>query len=129
MNAAELHSLAKSAGVAGVEEWGPATSPGVMQGAKPVYMTDGLASESPVIHTAARVSAPSSGGARFELNTVCDPNAIIPEPGCEGWVPEPETVPDTPPLLPFDPNILLVPIDSGLAPAPDGIPSLSAPVT
>lgn len=53
-----------------------------------------------------------------DASGTCDPTAIIPEPGCEGWTPESETVPDTPPPNSPDPSTLVIPI-ADLGPAPD----------
>lgn len=91
MSAAELRSFAQSAGVSGAEEWGTGTTPYVSQELEPTYVTDGLASES----NATR-AAPTDGVTGMMI-VACDPTAIIPEPGCDGYVPEEEYVPDTPP--------------------------------
>jgi hypothetical protein len=86
-----LRSFARAARVAGAQEWVPRFSPQVMQGAEPVHMTDGLASdylESPV--------ALEDGGTVMYAE-MCDPAALVPEPGCateeEETAPDPETPP------------------------------------
>ena len=116
MKLGELNSFAKSAGVARVQEWGPATSPGVMQGAQNVYMTDGLVSGSPATSAAPRVELKIPSGANFDVGLACDPNAIIPDPTC---TPLPETVPTTPPAPAADPSTSLLP----LLPAPTATPA------
>lgn len=91
MNPAQLRSFAQFAGVSGAEYWAVAGGPQVIQGAATTYVADGLASESP-----ATKSAPA-GGVSAMLEPVCDPTAIIPDPGCDGYTPEDEYVPDQPP--------------------------------
>jgi len=93
MNPAELRSFAEAAGVSGVEYWG-GTGISYVRGAGPTYVIDGLASESPAKKPRATDGEPS---AMLIPVDGCDPTAIIPEPGCPGYVPEDEYVPDTPP--------------------------------
>ncbi len=103
MNAEQLRAFALARGVTAVEDWGPGTSPHVMQGAVPVHMTDGSASDFPK-------AAAQNSFLTIMSTPVCDPAAIIPEPGCEE-----ETVPDEPPPSDGPDNSL---IDPGLEPAP-----------
>jgi hypothetical protein len=74
LTAAGLRTFVQLAGAVGAEGW---TSPHIMQGAGPAYVTDGLASEFRAVVT----RTAQSGG--FTTLSVCDPSAIIPEPGCE----------------------------------------------
>lgn len=103
MKAEELRSFAMSEGVASVEKWGRGTSPSVMQGAEPVYITDGRASESSYTRPATRDRTASTSGLAIAPMAMCDPNAIIPEPGC---TPEPETFSTTPPDPSPDPTLI-----------------------
>jgi hypothetical protein len=93
---AALKKFAQSAGVAGVEDWGAEPSPHVMQGAGSVYMTDGRSSDFRAIR-ASRTDGAGTGDVGINLIMPCDPTAIIPEPGCDGAVPEEEVVSETPP--------------------------------
>ena len=94
MTAAELTSFAQSAKVGGVQEWGLGTSPQVMQGAGPVYMTDGLASLSPATRPKPLVGTASADGIVSAKLIACAV-AVSTDPGC--GVPEEETVPAAPP--------------------------------
>jgi hypothetical protein len=103
MDANELRSFAQSVGVLGVQEWGPWTSPHVMQGAGPVHMTDGLASE-------LLTTAPMSTTVLPMLATSvseCDPD--YPADWCEeetvSDTPPPSEGPDTAPIT--DPNVTI----------------------
>jgi hypothetical protein len=98
MNSAQLQSFAQSAGVTGVENWLTAGPPQLMQGAGPAYVTDGLASESGA--TKAGPLGGVTGMMVVDSSGSCDPAAIIPAPGCPGYVDEQEYVPDQPPPPP-----------------------------
>src|SRR2546423_1828156 len=81
MSVTELRTFAQSVGVTGADEWDAATSPQVMQGAQPVYMTDGLASDFP-----ANLRSPrgvTTGGPTRMVVPECDPYAIIPDPSSD----------------------------------------------
>ena len=82
INAGELRAFAKLAGVTETDDWGPASSPHVMQGATAVYMTDGLVSNARSRQTGSSGGKPAGDLTAQEV-TECNPDAIIPEPGCE----------------------------------------------
>ena len=101
MNAAELRAFARVTRVTVVEEW-RATMPQVMQGGPPVYMTDGLASKSPLLGADREAGMTATVGMASMVE--CDPNAIIQDPSCGD-----ETVPSSPPMLPSsEPDLTLL---------------------
>lgn len=82
MAPAELSGFAKFVGVTRVNEWGTTSHPYVRQSAKPTYVTDGVVPNAPA--TAAATGDGAAPAGDVTTSTVyCDPNAIIPEPGCE----------------------------------------------
>lgn len=86
-----LRSFARSARVPGAQDWAPRFSPHIMQGAEPVYMTDGLASDY------LESSAALEDGGMLMYAEMCDPAALIPEPRCATEVEETAPDPETPP--------------------------------
>jgi hypothetical protein len=114
MSGEELRSFAQQEGITDVERWGKAFAPMIMQGAPPTYVTDGLVLPSLADMAASRARLTrKSGSLDVSPMDVCDPNAIIPEPGCDPGDPEQETIPDTPPPDPVDPDLTIIDESTG----------------
>lgn len=81
---AELRRFAADARVPGAETWRPDEVPAGIVDPASSYITDGVT---------------ASGGGEISPSLVaCDPNAIVPEPGCEDQEPPPD--PNEPPIGP-----------------------------
>lgn len=77
MHDSALRAFATMLGVVGADDWGPGTTPHLMPGVGAVHIADGLASKFPKGRS--RTTSPEG----ITTLEVCDPYAIIPEPGCE----------------------------------------------
>jgi hypothetical protein len=106
MTGAELRSFAKSSWVTDADHWGPSSTPSIMRGARPVYVTDGLLATSPATHSGRATTG--SRKAMFD-GVPCDPNAIIPDEGCDPGTTLDEVPPDpnTPPPDAEEPTSLV----------------------
>lgn len=104
MNAKQLFRFAQLVGVADVDGWRSGQAPTMMPGRAPIELIDGVARTpverpSPAREATRLLGTASSPGdvAPMMVTSECDPSAIIPDPGCEGWTPEPEPEPPTEP--------------------------------
>lgn len=107
MNAKQLFRFAQQIGVADVDQWRYGQAPAAVPSSTAPYVIEGVArtpAYGPVPAGTGTAKVADGVAPMMMEETPCSPHAIIPEPGCEGWTPEPEPEPPTEPPPPVDPE-------------------------